>query len=512
MNDTSEIHLNNLWIDKKDIPEKIRIFDTTLRDGEQTPGVALTHDEKVKVAEILDDLKVDTIEAGFPIISKGEKEALKNIVSLNLNSEICALARSRKEDIDAALDCDVDCIHLFIATSDTHLKYKLKINREEALERALSSIDYVKDHGLIIEYSAEDATRTDLNYLKTFYKEVQKARVNRINVPDTVGVMLPINMYNFIKEIKKDITIPISVHCHNDMGLAVANSLAAMEAGAEQIHVTVNGLGERAGNAALEEIVVATNTLYNIKSNIDLKKIGSVSKFVSQIYGIPISPTKAVVGANAFTHESGIHVHGILESSNTYEPFSPDIIGMESKIAIGKHTGGHALKAKLEEYGFELTEGQIKQVLEKIKEMAENGKEVNEYEVVAMASSIIGRTPKENRIINIEDASILSGLHTTPTATITLKIGDEKKVNSKTGVGPVDAALNTLSAIFGELEIEQYKLEAITGGSDSLCKVTIKIKDKDGKKGIGKIVGPDIIMTSINAAVEAMNRIALQKN
>jgi 2-isopropylmalate synthase len=286
---------------------KVRIFDTTLRDGKQTPGASLTPEEKVLIARQLDRLGVDAIEAGTPITSKGELRSIKLIAAEALQAEVYGLARLRHADVDAVLQSDINHIHLFIATSDIHLKHKLHMTRDQVVETALDLIDYARDHGLIVEFSAEDATRTDLAYLKHFYHEVDQAGVTRINIPDTLGLMTPHTMRILVKELKSVITTPLSIHCHNDFGMAVANSLAGLEAGADQVHVAVNGLGERAGNASLEEIAIALNILYKTETNIVPNLIYQTSQLVSRLTGVPVQPNKAIVGENAFTHEAGIH-------------------------------------------------------------------------------------------------------------------------------------------------------------------------------------------------------------
>ncbi|MEM4297228.1 MAG: 2-isopropylmalate synthase, partial [Nitrososphaerota archaeon] len=298
--------------------ETVKIFDTTLRDGEQTPGVSLTPEEKLEIARQLDRLGVDIIEAGFPVVSKGEAEAVKLIAKAGLNAVICSLARVEKADIDVALSCDVQEIHTFIATSDIHLNYKLKLSREDALRKAVEGVEYAKCHGVRVEFSAEDATRSDVEFLKRVFKEVCDAGADRIDIPDTVGVCTPERMMKLVREVRSVCNVPISVHCHNDFGLAVANSLAAVEAGASEVHVTVNGLGERAGNAALEEVVMGLHQLYGKRTNIKTQLIYETSLLVSKLTGIRVQPNKAIVGDNAFGHESGIHTHGVLSLPLTY--------------------------------------------------------------------------------------------------------------------------------------------------------------------------------------------------
>lgn len=316
------------------LPEAVRILDTTLRDGEQTPGVAITVDEKIRISKKLDKLGVDIMEVGFPASSPGEMRAAREIIKLGLNSQICGLARPLPKDLDAAIDCDVDYIHTFIGTSPLHREYKLKMSQEEILTKSVDAVEYIKEHGITAEFSAEDATRTEFDYLKEIYTAVEDAGADFINVPDTVGVMIPASMRYIISELKKILTVPISVHCHDDFGLAVANSLSAVEAGASQIHATINGLGERAGNASLEEVVMALTSQYRIKTNIKTPLLVDTSEFVSRITGIKMPPNKAIIGENAFAHEAGIHVHGVLQKAETYEPITPEMVGHKRKIVL----------------------------------------------------------------------------------------------------------------------------------------------------------------------------------
>lgn len=488
--------------------EGIKIFDTTLRDGEQTPGVAFSIEEKVKMAESLDLLGVDAIEAGFPITSAGEKEAIKKICDMGLKAKICGLARSNKKDIDVALDCNVDRVHTFIATSPLHREFKLKMSKEEIMARAIEGVEYAKDHGVEVEFSCEDATRTELEYLKEMHRAVRDVGVDYINVPDTVGTIMPKAMRYLIKELVNDINVPISIHCHNDFGLAVANSLAAVESGAKQIHCTINGLGERAGNASLEEIVMSLMALYGVRVSLDTTRLTYISKLVSRISGVVVQPNKAIVGENAFAHESGIHVHGVLSKAFCYEPLTPKLVGKESEIVVGKHTGLHAVEKKLRDFGIGLTRDQILEIVEDIKLIREGGKKITDEDLIAIAAGYVGKVPDEEKEVKLEEMSIISGLRITPTATAILNINGTKKVGSNIGNGAVDAALNALKSIVPEkITLEEYRLEAITGGSDALCQVSVKMANEAGIKALGKSVGPDIVMTSVNADIEAINKL-----
>ncbi|MEM2739981.1 MAG: 2-isopropylmalate synthase [Candidatus Bathyarchaeia archaeon] len=490
---------------------RILIFDTTLRDGEQTPGVALTPDDKLVIARQLDRLGVDIIEAGFPITSKGEVEAIRRIVSEGLSAKICALSRCAKGDIDAVLNCGVDYIHLFIATSDLHLKYKLKLTREEALSRAIEAIEYAKSHGLYIEFSAEDATRTDLDYLTSFYKSVVEAGVDKVNIPDTVGTATPSSIARIVSSVGGAIgSIPISIHCHDDFGLAAANSIAAVEAGARQVHVTVNGLGERAGNAALEEVAVTLKILYGYDIGIKLPLIYETSRFVSRITGVYVQPNKAIVGDNAFTHESGIHTHGVLTHPLTYEPIPPEVVGRRRRLVAGKHAGRHGIMEMLEEMDVKVSDEELKIIVEKVKDLGDKGKRVTDADLLAIARSVTGKVRSEERRVKLIELAVVTGSKVIPTASVKLEVDDKIYVAAETGVGPVDAALKTIEKILSptvKARLKSFRLEAITGGSDALAEVVIAVEDDKGNTVSARAAHEDIVMASVEAMIEGINRL-----
>jgi 2-isopropylmalate synthase len=494
------------------MPERVKILDTTLRDGEQTPNVALSSEDKLKIAQALDELGVDIIEAGFPINSEGEADAVSRIAGAGLKAEICALCRASPGDIDAALACDVDSVHIFLATSKTHLEKKLKITQEEARDKAVASVQYAKDHGLIAEFSCEDGTRTELGFLDVVHKAIQEVGVDRIDIPDTVGVMTPTAMTQFVAEIKKSVRVPLAVHCHDDFGLSVANSLAGILGGAEEIHCTVNGLGERAGNAALEEVVMGLQAFYNVKTNINTRKMAFVSRLVSQLTGVAIQPNKAIVGENAFSHEAGIHVHGVMSECSTYEPMRPEIVGKERKFVIGKHSGVHSVDNKLREYGLELDRDQMKEVVTRVKKWAESGKKLDDAELLAVAYDVMGQEAEP--AIKLEEFTVFTGLNFTPTATVVLNIDGETRRASETGVGPIDASVSAIkAAVSKNIVLKEYRLEAITGGSNALCEVTVKLGDCEDAQllSLGKSVGSDIVTTSVDAMIEGLNRLWVRK-
>ena len=496
---------------------RVRIFDTTLRDGEQTPGVALSPEKKLSIAKRLDELGVDAIEAGFPVISEGEQQGIKLITKAGLRAEICGLARTNKKDIDAAIDCGLKYIHTFIATSDIHLQYKLKMTREQALAKAIEAVEYGKSHGLQVEFSAEDATRTDRDFLKHVFSEVAKAGADRIDIPDTVGYSTP----QYIAEITRDAVIatklPVSVHCHNDFGLAVANAISGIQAGAACAHVTINGIGERAGNASLEEFVMALQCLQfgdqKWETGINTKLLYETSKFVSNLVGIKVQPNKAIVGENAFGHESGIHTHGILNNPLTYEPISPELVGRTRWLQVGKHAGIHGVSAMLEEYGVKATEDQLKQILDKVKAQGDQGKQMTEVDLLAIANEVLSEHTIK-RLVQLTGFSVSTGIGTMPYAFVKLNIDGVDYSGTDFGVGPVDAAINAIQKITGEIakiRVKEYKLDSISGGADALCEVTIKVEDAYGNVAAAKSIGEDIVTTSVQAVIEGINRIMFKK-
>ena len=506
----------NMEQNKKElnIPDEIKIFDTTLRDGEQAPGIALTVDEKIKIAQRLDELGVNVIEMGFPTVSSGERKAAREMVSLGFSSELCGLARVVQKDIDALIDSDLSYAHLFIGTSPLHRDYKLKKSKTEILNQAMEMVEYAKDHGLKVEFSAEDATRTELNYLIEFYKGVESAGADIINVPDTVGILVPSTTRTLIRTLRKKINLPISLHFHNDFGLAVSNSLIGIEEGANQAHCTINGIGERAGNTSLEELVVSLKIAYGANLTVDTTKLYDTSNFIGSITGIKMPPTKPIVGDNAFAHESGIHVDGILKNSSTYEPIAPEIVGHKRRIALGKHTGHAAIKSKLEEFNIEVTQKQFDNIYNQVKTLGDKGKCLTDDDLRSIAITEIGTSGKE--YIKLLGLSVMTGESVSATATIKLSIDGKIMETSQIGVGPVDAsvlALKTLVQDRVNISLDEYRLEAITGGTDALAETFVVISDDKGNKATGRATREDVILSSVIAVINSINRILdIQEN
>lgn len=497
-----------------DYNDKIRIFDTTLRDGEQTPGISITPGQKVQIAVKLDELGVDAIEAGFPIVSLGEMEAIKTITKIGLNAEVYGLARAVQTDIDAAINCDLKYVHIFIATSDIHMQYKLKMNQEQVREKAVWAVDYAKKHGMQVEFSAEDATRSDRKFVREIFKAVAAAGADRLDIPDTVGYATPQYISQLVKDVvEATINVPVSMHCHDDFGLAVANTISGINAGASSAHVTINGLGERAGNASLEEFVMALQCLYNRRHNINTELLYETSKFISNVMGIIVQPNKAIIGENAFGHESGIHTHGIINNPLTYEPISPEIVGRKRWLQAGKHAGAHGIKAMLEDFGIEPTNEQLHEIVEKQKNLADKGKAITTAELLSIAGDVMHNSEFEERF-KLYDCHIITGMNITPTAVVRLNTEGKDIIASEIGVGPVDAALKAIQKIAGEManiKIREYRLDSITGGSDALAEVSVKVEDKTGNVVSARKAGEDVVVASVQAMMDAINKTVLRK-
>ncbi len=492
------------------LPAKVTVFDTTLRDGEQTPGVALNFEQKKEIAFALDDLGVDVIEAGFPASSQGERDFFKQLSKEGFShARLCGLSRCNKTDIDAVIDSGANYVHTFIATSELHMEHKLKMQPTQVLEKAVECVEYIKSRGCTCEFSPEDASRSELGFLKEVCKAVEGAGADKINVPDTVGASVPPMMFRLISELRKEVKIPLSVHCHDDFGLAVANTLASVEAGAQQVQCTINGIGERAGNAALEETVAALKVIYGVQSNIQTEKLYSVSQLVARSTRAWPAINKAIVGENAFSHGSGVHVHGVLGHALTYEPIDPAIVGQKRRIVYGKLTGAHAIRARLVELGFNPSEAQLAEVTFKVKHLGDLGKRVRDAELEAIAAEVFGNKRKDRVVL--EDAVITTGKTQAPSASIKLLVdGRKASAQNVVGDGPVDAALKAIQRAFSEtrnVHLKDYKLEAISGESDALCEVTVVLEDLQGKEALGSSIGGDIVMTSVDAMMNAINKL-----
>lgn len=498
----------------------IKIFDTTLRDGEQCPGASMNKMEKLTVAKQLVRLNVDIIEAGFPIASPDDFDAVSLIAAEIKGLVIAGLARTRREDIERAAEAlkfaERRRIHTFIATSELHMKYKLKMEKEDVLNAAVEAVKFARGFTDDVQFSAEDATRSDIDFLCRVVEAVVKAGATTINIPDTVGYAVPQEFGEMIKTIKGRVPnidkVDISVHCHNDLGLGVANSLSGVLNGAVQVECTINGIGERAGNASMEEVAMALRTrknFFDAETRINTEEIIKASRLVSNITGIVVQPNKAIVGANAFAHEAGIHQDGILKNKRTYEIMTPESVGLtHHKLVLGKHSGRHAFKNKLTEMGYELSEDDLNKAFERFKRLADQKKELFEEDLEAIVAEEIYRIPETYQLTHL---NIASGTKTKPKAKVKMKKDSKIVAKEGTGDGPVDATYKTISAITKtKSKLLNYAVKAITGGTDALGEVTVHLEE-DGRRVFGSGSDTDIIVASAKAYINALNKLAYLK-
>jgi 2-isopropylmalate synthase len=498
----------------------IKIFDTTLRDGEQSPGCSMNIEEKLMVARQLARMKVDIIEAGFPIASEGDFESVRRIAKEVKGPVICGLCRAVDKDIDRAAEAIKPAkrgrIHTFLATSDLHLKFKLKKTREEVLTQAVAAVKRAKKYTDDVEFSAEDATRSDMDFLCRVVEAVIKAGATTVNIPDTVGYAIPQEygerikgLFDRVPNIGKAV---ISVHCHNDLGLAVSNSLAAVLNGAGQVECTVNGIGERAGNASMEEVVMALRTrepYFEAITNIVTEEIMAASRLVRGVTGMTVQANKAIVGANAFAHESGIHQDGFLKEKSTYEIMTPESVGLtQSMLVLGKHSGRHAFRERLKELGYALSDEDLNKAFERFKRLADQKKDIFDEDLEAIVAEEVFRMPQTYALKRL---FVQSGTDTKPEAEVVLSVLGKDKTTRGAGDGPVDAALNTIAKLVKtKSEMLAYEVKAITGGTDAQGEVVVRLREA-GKTVMGQGSDTDIIVASAKAYINALNKLVYLK-
>ncbi len=496
--------------------DRVLIFDTTLRDGEQAPGASMNEKEKLEIAHALDSLGVDVIEAGFPVSSPGDFNSVKSVAKHVKNSIVCGLARSVKKDIDAAADAIKPAkrgrIHVFLATSKIHLQYKFKKSEDEILQMAVEAVKYARDRAADVEFSPEDASRSEKSFLYRVLEAVIDAGATTVNIPDTVGYSVPVQYGQLIADIRNNVPnierAVISVHCHDDLGLAVANSLAAIKNGARQAECTINGIGERAGNASMEEIVMALKTrqdFYGCTTGVNVKEICRVSRMVSKATGFIVPPNKAIVGANAFRHESGIHQDGVLKERSTYEIIRPEDVGfMETGLVLGKHSGRHALKERLKGLGVDLNETQLDKAFERFKNLADKKKEIFDEDLVTIVEDEV----KGGRDIwGLVSLKTVSGTNVKPQVDVVLKSKGKTFKSASSGDGPVDACYKAIDAVTKTKgELLDYSIQSVSRGKDALGEVTVKVKFKD-RNVIARAASTDILEASAKAYVNALNKV-----
>ncbi len=502
-------------------PDLFRIFDTTLRDGEQSPGCSMNLQEKLTLGRQLERLGVDVIEAGFPIASEGDFESVRAIATEIRDTSICGLARTGREDIERAAQALEGAarprIHTFIATSDIHMEHKLRMGREQVLAEVDRSVRQARGYCDDVEFSAEDATRSDHDFLVEVFTTAIEAGAKTLNVPDTVGYTQPEEYSSLMRYLREQIPgadgVVFSVHCHNDLGLAVSNSLAAVVAGARQVECTVNGIGERAGNTSMEEVVMAVKTRRDVYGGLDTRirtrEIYSSSRILASIIGVPVQPNKAIVGDNAFAHEAGIHQDGVLKAPITYEIMTPQSIGRSSnELVLGKHSGRHAFRDRLTELGFELEGEEFQRAFHRFKDLADKKKTIYNEDLEAIVADSVIQTDDRYAL---SDLSVLSGTFARPTATVELMIDGESQKGTALGIGPVDAVFKGITDLTDTLSVLlRYQVNAITGGMDAQGEVSVTVSE-DGRRVIGHGAHPDIIVASAKAYLHALNKLAWHK-
>ena len=494
----------------------IKIFDTTLRDGEQSPGCSMNLSEKIEMAKQLEKLGVDIIEAGFAIASPMDHKSVQAIAGAVTDCTVASLARCTKGDIDAAWDAVKGAkhprIHVFLATSDIHMKYKLQMSPEEVLRRITDMVGYAKSFCEDIEFSAEDASRSDWAFLAQCYTNAVTAGATTLNVPDTVGYSTPQEMAELIIYLRQNVAgienVDISVHCHDDLGMAVANSLACIKAGATQVECTVNGIGERAGNASLEEIVMALHTrrdFYDAETGINTKQIYRSSKLLSNITGVPIPPSKAVVGANAFAHESGIHQHGVIANAQTYEIMNSTDVGIpQNTMVLGKHSGKHALRDKLASMGYELSDQELEKVFARFKILADKKKNITTADLEAL---VLHRHNANYETCQLVSHVVNAGDGVPNTSCVKLKRAGEEMEEVAIGSGPLDASFKAINRMLGlDIKLDSFSLNAVTDGEDAIGEAVVKIEAPNGRRYTGTGLSTDIIESSIRAYVNGINK------
>ncbi len=500
--------------------EHVKIFDTTLRDGEQSPGATMNVSEKVRIAEQLEKLNVDIIEAGFPISSEGDFEAVKAIAKTIRRCEVAALARANAKDIDRAWEAVKEAkfprLHTFISTSDIHLHHMMKKSREEVIRETARSVARAKRYTENVEFSAQDASRSDLNFLIAVIETAIRAGATTINIPDTVGYAIPSEFGNLIQTLRKRVQgidrVTLSVHCHNDLGLAVSNSLAAIQNGARQVECTINGIGERAGNTSLEEVVMAIRTrkdLLPFYTRVISKHLYATSRLVSKITGMVVQPNKAIVGANAFSHESGIHQDGVLKEKQTYEIMTPQSVGIpKSSIILGKLSGRHAFRERLKDLGYRLSEEDLEKAFNRFKQLADKKREIYDEDIESIVVEEILRVPKRYKLVYL---NVISGNVTVPTATVQMEVDGKLIQEAGFGDGPVDATFKTIKKITKtKSKLLQFAINAITSGTEAQGEVTVKLEEK-GYTVIGQGADTDVIVASAKAYINALNKMEFKK-
>ncbi|MDF9746882.1 2-isopropylmalate synthase [Natrinema salsiterrestre] len=481
----------------------VRLLDTTLRDGEQAPGVSLSPDEKVEIARSLERAGVSVIEAGSACTGAGERQAISRVTDLDLDARVTSFCRGMRGDIDLALECDVDGVHIVVPASDRHVEGKVGTSREDNLEKTAELVAYAKENDLWVEVIGEDGSRADLDYLEELAESSLDAGADRFCFADTVGHTGPEHTHEAVSRLAE--LGPVSAHTHDDLGLGVTNALAAVSAGADLVHCTVDGLGERAGNVALEEVAIALSHVYELET-LELEELYELAQTVARATGVQLPPNKAVIGENAFTHESGIHTDGTLKDDKMYEPYAPETVGRERRLALGKHTGRAGVAATLEEHGVDAEDDEVAEIANRVTELGDRGRRVTDADLLAIAEDVTGAD--RERVVDLLDVTATSG-GAVPTASVRLDVDGEERVASGTGSGPVDAAVSAVREALGPMadaELESYHVDAVTGGTDAVVTVEVTMARNDRSVTVARSEA-DITRASVTAMVDALDRL-----
>lgn len=482
---------------------EVQFLDTTLRDGEQAPGISLTAEEKARIAQALDDANVSIIEAGSACTGPGERETISRVTSLGLDAKITSFARGVKNDIDLAMDCDVDGVTLVVPGSDRHVESKVGTSHDEVIDTTVDLVEYAKDHGLWIEVLAEDGSRANISFLEELLGTAIETGADRICYADTVGHATPDRTVEIVSRLAE--LGPTSTHTHDDLGLGVMNAMVSIAAGADLVHGTINGIGERAGNVAIEEVAIALDHGYGVKT-LKTEKLHELAQLVAGMTGIPLPPNKAVVGENAFTHESGIHTDGTLKDEAMYEPYPPEKVGRERRLVLGKHAGRAGVEAALAEHGISVTDDELNEIVQRVKAIGDRGKRVTDADLLTIADEVQGLD--RDRRVELVDLTAVSGAGT-PTASVRLKVDGEERVDAGTGSGPVDAAVSAVRNAIGsaaDAQLESYQVDAITGGTDAVVTVGVEMSRRDRTVSV-TASDADITTASVRAMIDALDRL-----
>jgi 2-isopropylmalate synthase len=498
------------------LPTAVQVFDTTLRDGEQMPQLAFSPEQKLHIARKLDELGAAVIEAGFPVNSPEEFESVRRIAH-EVSATVCGMARVVPQDLEAAIRTGVGMVDVFCSTSEIQMKNSMRTTPAEVRASTRDSVEYVKDCGVQCMFTPMDATRTDPGFLVEVCQIAQEAGADWIGLTDTVGVGTPGSIAEMVRRVADVVDVPISIHCHDDFGLATANSLTAVQAGARMVQVCLNGLGERAGNASLEEVVMALSCLEGVDCGINTEKLYEASRFLERVSGVAVPPNKPVVGVNAFTHESGIHAAGIMQDGSTFEPgvMTPEMVGHRRRLVVGKHAGRHGIAQALFDAGLKPSDSELTEIVQSVRSAAAKGKQVMSTDLFAIAETVMQKIPADMRAVVVDQLVVTTGDKIVPMASVRARVNGVERTEAEVGVGPVDAAFRAVRRMVDDklkIEIAEYHVDAITGGSHATVKVSVTVEDETGRKSSADAANVDIVIASVDALLTATNHLIRLRN